>query len=378
MGIKNFSTILKHALQSVRHVTYQEFSGQTVAIDGSGFKYRFCHNSQSKRPHPHIDGFYQLFYRLLKFNIRPVLVLDGYAPQEKKLTLEDRAERKQRAIDKVLSLQHELTRIVGAKEVISLEQMSTLLDQVKGTPMESTVTIQVETIRKANKNIIHFPPTLFEDIRQLCFMMNIPIIRATGEADALCAKLYQTGQVQAILSEDSDILMYGGGRLIRKFGWTNEVELVDLQQILQSLHITYEQFIDLALLSGTDYTEPIRGLGPIGALDKIISGLSLEQIVGPTHWSVYRDAKRLIQVAGEKEYVPEGVIQPFDLRQYQITELTKILSEKCRYRSLTIIKHYDQLRTIYVPVSIDAGATPPKPKIKIALKSRGLITEIQK
>src|SRR6266403_1534699 len=98
---------------------------------------------------------------------------------------------------------------------------------------------------KTNKNIIKFDPNLYQDIYTLCKYMAVPIYRANWEADSLCGKLYESGQVDAILSEDSDILLYKGGRLIRKFNWTNSIEVVNLTKLLQDLTITYDQFVDL-------------------------------------------------------------------------------------------------------------------------------------
>jgi 5'-3' exonuclease len=197
---------------------------------------------------------------------------------------------------------------------------------------------------------------MYDDIDRLCRLMNVPILRAVGEADVLCAQLYRNGQVQAIMSEDSDILLYGGGHLIRKFGWTNEVELVVLNQVLQSLHLSYDQFVDVALLTGTDYTESIKGMGPVGVIEAIVHGAQLEQMVKPSDLKQYQEARQLIRMAGTKE--KPQTIPPFNFRLYQVDQLTHWMSEMCHYRPITIIKHYDQLRTVYTP----------RTKIKIVLK----------
>lgn len=375
MGIKNFGAIIKRATSGVTTATYGDFRGQTWAIDASIFCYRFAHNAQTKRPNSHIDGFYQLFLRLLKAGIRPVLVFDGKSPQEKQHTVDLRAKHKQKNMDKVECIRQDLIQLIGQDvgESPTSQQLESILVKFKGTSTESGIKTKMDELIKANKNVIHFQPGIYDDIRSLCTLMNVPFIRANGEADVLCAKLYLSGQVHAIMSEDSDILLYGGGRLIRKFSWTNEIEVLDLNQILKSLGITYNQFIDLAILSGTDYTPTtIGGLGPINALDYIVKGMTIEQIIkqlyqsGDTHYHIptednfpYQDARTLIKNACQYEL--PVVIEPFNLQNMVLDQLINVMTDKCHYRPITIQKHFDQLREIY---------QPPRPKIKISLKKK--------
>uniref|UniRef100_A0A6C0BLH2 XPG N-terminal domain-containing protein n=1 Tax=viral metagenome TaxID=1070528 RepID=A0A6C0BLH2_9ZZZZ len=363
MGIKNFGTIIKHATQGVRTATYSQFAGETWAIDASIFCYRFSHNSQTKRPNSHIDGFYQLFLRLLRFKIKPVLVFDGQAPHEKQHTVDVRAKHKQKNLDKVDKLQQELQQMTGATDVEKLI--------LTGQQLNQEIQSKIEELTRTKKNIIQFQPGIYDDIRTLCRLMSIPVLRAPGEADALCAQLYKMGLVQAIMSEDSDILLYGGGRLIRKFGWGNEIELVELDPLLKSLGITYSQFIDLAILCGTDYTaNTINGLGPINALEHITQGMTIETIVKQfcqppcNRYRVpseelfpYQEARRLITSGGQLEN--EIQIHPFDISQLNVNELTPLLMEKCHYRPLTIQKHCEQIKDAFVT----------KSKIRIMLKS---------
>jgi flap endonuclease-1 len=366
MGIKNFGTILKKATNGVSTATYQNFAGQTWAIDASIFCYRFAHNAQSKRPNSHIDGFYQLFLRLLKARIRPILVFDGKTPQEKMHTVELRARHKQKNLEKIEKLEQELTNLTGK----DCTDKPPVIDQFIGAENEEDIKTKIDALTRAKKSVITFQPGFYDDVRMLCDLMNVPVLRANGEADVLCAKLYETGQVQAIMSEDSDILLYKGGCLIRKFGWTNEIEVLELNKILESLDITYDQFIDLAILCGTDYTPTtITGLGPLNALELITKGMNIEQIITyiratngkchiPSETSFpYKQARELIKNACQLEQTV--MVDKFDLKKVNFVTLTNIMATKCRYRGSTIQKHYDQLKEIY---SIQ------RPKIKISIR----------
>jgi 5'-3' exonuclease len=362
MGIKNFGAILKKSTTGVSTKSYGDFSGETWAIDASIFCYRFAHNAQSKRPNSHIDGFYQLFLRLLKFKIKPILILDGHSPQEKKHTVDLRIKQKQKTIDRADKLKQELSEIAGTDEVNTPQQLNKLL-----THSESEVVTKANELIRVKKSIITFQAGMFDDIILLCELMNVPVMRAKGEADVLCSRLYKEGIVQAIMSEDSDILLYGGGRLIRKFGWTNEIELLELDKILQSLGITYQQFIDLAILCGTDYTTgTIPGLGPVDALCTIQNGLTIEQTLADCRYQsdnfCYQEARHLIQTSCQKEMYNE--IKQFDFSRMQVSQLVALMSEKCNYRPITVQKHCNIIEDIFRPKPVQ----PVQQKFKITLK----------
>lgn len=364
MGIKNFAYILKHATQGVYTASYSDFKGQTWAIDASIFCYRFSYNSQNKRSNPHIDGFYQLFYRLLKHGIRPVIVFDGEVPDEKQYTIDTRIKQKQKQLDKITQLRNELLdKIKDDKlqldEIPTNQQLNHISSQYRGTDKEDEVINIIKCLNKIIKNVINFPPGIYEDIRLLCDLMSVPFIRAQGEADVLCAQLYQDGQVQAIMSEDSDILLYGGGILIRKFNWTDKIEVLDLKLILKSLGISHDQFIDFAILSGTDYTiSTIGGLGYATALEYIMRGMNIEQIIelinndNNNRFRIpseeifpYQKARTLIKTAYQNE--PLITIIPFNILNIIQIPLTKLLMLKCNYRQLTVNKHIQQLHQVY-------------------------------
>jgi flap endonuclease-1 len=351
MGIKNFSTLMKKASDGVSNATYNDFAGQSWAIDASIFCYRFAHNAQGKRPNSHIDGFYQLFLRLLKAKIRPVLVFDGKAPKEKKHTLQLRAVQKKKNIEKIDKLEHVLETLTHTQAQASTEGAVVSKAEVQ------------EALSKAKKNVISFQPGFYDDIRMLCSLMNVPIVQAKEEADVMCAKLYTTGQVQAIMSEDSDILLYKGGRLIRKVGWTNDVEVLELDKILPSMGLTHDQFIDLAILCGTDYTNgTIPGLGPLTAFEYILKGLNIEQIIevlginAPSGFT-YQDARNLITTSVENEQTI--TVEQFDITKVNYQALEDVLTARCNYRISTVQKHYGLLTVLY---------GPQRPKIKLSVR----------
>ena len=402
MGIDNFTKLVKkYAADVIEIKEYNEFAGETWAIDASIFFYRFAYDPQSKKTNPHIDGFYQLVHRLYKNGIRPVIILDGKTPKQKLHTLEKRRQQKQKKMTEVSNLQEELISMMGGVIInlppdpnishsvqttpsLSLEQ---LVEMHKGHPLEMELKNKLDEVNKAKKNIIHFQPNIYQDIYTLCSFFCVPILRANYEADSLCSKLYVEGKVNAILSEDSDILLYNGGRLIRKFNWSNKIELIDLNKLLQKLQINYNQFIDLCILCGTDYTvTTIGGLGYVRAFELISKGFQIETIIEniqkakvcndkslktflkydlPDDLSDfdYQSARDLIKKAhGLEENIDQ--IQPFNVDNIDFDQLKILMVEKCNYQIQTVGKHESQIINGRI-----LHNQPKKEKVKISLKT---------
>lgn len=107
--------------------------------------------------------------------------------------------------------------------------------------------------------------TVFDQVEDFKFVLDlfgIPYIVSTEEADAQCAYLEQQGFVDGILSDDSDILLFGGKTLIRNtFSRVDAPELCCNEYISQGLDLTRHDLIFLAHLLGSDYTPGIKGIG---------------------------------------------------------------------------------------------------------------------
>jgi 5'-3' exonuclease len=73
-----------------------------------------------------------------------------------------------------------------------------------------------------------------------------------NESDVLCAKLVKCGYVDACLSEDMDIIIYGCKMLIKSCDGKYFVYIYD--NILKSLDITSNQLCFFASLLGCDYS----------------------------------------------------------------------------------------------------------------------------
>jgi DNA excision repair protein ERCC-5 len=96
----------------------------------------------------------------------------------------------------------------------------------------------------------------------------IPYITAPMEAEAQCAELVNLGLVDGIVTDDSDIFLFGGTRVYKNMFNSNKfVECYLGGDLEKELSLSREQLISLAQLLGSDYTEGLPGVGPVTAVE---------------------------------------------------------------------------------------------------------------
>jgi exonuclease-1 len=100
---------------------------------------------------------------------------------------------------------------------------------------------------------------------------NISYVVAPYEADAQLAYLEKKGFIQAIVTEDSDLLVFGCKTLLLKmtqFGDCVEIKRERFANVSGSITLhgwTDEDFRYMAILSGCDYLASVNGVGLITA-----------------------------------------------------------------------------------------------------------------
>jgi 5'-3' exonuclease len=88
------------------------------------------------------------------------------------------------------------------------------------------------------------------------------------------------GQAYAVASEDMDSLTFGAAFLLKGFNNKKEpIAEVSLEEVLRSLNLTQNEFIDMCILLGSDYTTHVEGIGPANGYKLIHQYSSLEQVI---------------------------------------------------------------------------------------------------
>lgn len=106
------------------------------------------------------------------------------------------------------------------------------------------------------------------ECQALLSLFGIPYITAPMEAEAQCAELVNMGLVDGIVTDDSDIFLFGGTRVYKNMFNSNKlVECYLAADLEKELSLSREQLISIAHLLGSDYTEGIPGIGPVTAIE---------------------------------------------------------------------------------------------------------------
>lgn len=170
---------------------------------------------------------------LIYFGVKPYLVFDGDNLPSKAGTEEDRYRRRQES--KALGL--ELQR--------------------KGRMPEA-----YQEFQKAVDVTPYMARQLIEELKQ----MDVQYVVAPYEADAQLVYLEQQGHIQGIISEDSDLLVFGAKRLLSKLdqhGECIEINRADFTACREVSLVGWsdENFRHMCILSGCDYLANIPKMG---------------------------------------------------------------------------------------------------------------------
>lgn len=140
--------------------------------------------------------------------------------------------------------------------------------------VESEVTKEIETLQqqrsKHSRDASSVTQDVVSDVQQLLRLFGIPFITAKGEAEAQCAYLQKLKIVDGIVTDDSDIFLFGGDNVYRNlFNQSKFVELYTLKDLNKLMCLKRDQLIQLAYLLGSDYTDGIDGVGGVLAMEII-------------------------------------------------------------------------------------------------------------
>ena len=110
--------------------------------------------------------------------------------------------------------------------------------------------------------------TMIQECQALLRLFGLPYITAPMEAEAQCAELVHLGLVDGIVTDDSDIFLFGGTRVYKNmFNSQKFVECYLLSDLEKEYALDRRKLIRFAHLLGSDYTEGISGVGPVTALE---------------------------------------------------------------------------------------------------------------
>lgn len=257
MGIKNLNSVIK---ESMKKTTFDKLRGSIIGVDFSLFLYRFVYNKNNP-----IECFLRQVHLFYRYKILPVYVIDGNAPLEKQVTLDKRAQKRQKLYDNIADL---------------------LEKQHDNNSPNTTSRIDSE-ITKLERRCVVFSQKLVQDILYFFELLGIPVICENEEADFILAKLSAANKIDYILSDDSDVLAFGAKKVLKNFCIKEEkCELYDMDDILMSLGVSMQKFVDICILCGCDYTTKIRNMNCGKSLQLILQWGSIKEVAKNTDYVI--------------------------------------------------------------------------------------------
>jgi flap endonuclease-1 len=227
MGIPKLNKLLVEqcSQQSIYKIHLQSLSGKKVAVDISIYLYRFLSDGNF------MEHLY-LFLSIFKFyNIEPIFVFDGKPPAEKNGTIQRRKDDRKEANNDYNELEKLLVNATDEERIEIEKKMSSLkrkMVRVRWAQIDKTI--------------------------ELIEAYGFKYYLAPHEADQLCIYLNHIGEVHAIVSDDMDMIVAGCSHVIRSINMsTREAMFYDTEKILIDMKLTKDEFIQIAVLSGTDY-----------------------------------------------------------------------------------------------------------------------------
>lgn len=218
MGIKLLSSLLsKYCQSAITKHSLQNFRGKRFVIDASNCIYRFLPNDTL------IPCIYEFCVTLKYYGIQPLFIFDGPNMIHKKDVIMERRREREEA-----------------------RRMYETLIQEPNPDQNAIKNAKLKMIKMTSKNIA--------DVKELLVSLKMPYIEAKSEADEVCARMVIDGYAHACVSGDTDMFIYGCPRVIRYLSIRKHTCIeFNLNHILDSLSLTFDEFKKVCMVAGTDY-----------------------------------------------------------------------------------------------------------------------------
>lgn len=243
---------------SRKEITFQDLKGKIIAVDAFNALYQFLSSIRQYDGTPlmdkkgnvtsHLSGLLYRNIALLSEGIKVVYVFDGKPPKLKGVTNEKRTENKKIAKEK----------FEAAKKKDDYEGM-----------------------KKYSAQFVKLDEQIISESKELLEALGIAVIQAPSEGESQASDLAKRKDVYGVASQDYDCLLFGSPRLIQNLTLARKrktpsgmveikPEIIELENVLNSLQINYDQLISLGILVGTDYNpQGIKGIGQKKALQLV-------------------------------------------------------------------------------------------------------------
>lgn len=285
MGIKLLNKFLRNNCPDIfEQVHISEYSYKKVSVDVSLYLCKF----KSIAGDRWLSMFLNLIACLRKNEVHCVMIYDNGAPPEKTAERKERAAQRAKVEERVYKLEEAIEKYHLTCEVDPLlvsfyqkkKKASDIHKRLLGKE-DTTVDMNfvIAEVEKMRSNILEINPGDFELTKKLFDILNVPYYDAPLEAETMCADLCKRNIVDAVLSEDTDVLAYGAPIFLSKINtYDGTCIRIKYTELLEQLDLVDREFLDLCIMCGTDYNKNIFRVGPEKAYKYIQKHSSIEEI----------------------------------------------------------------------------------------------------
>ena len=256
MGISGLLQFLKGAIQK-EHL--HSFANKRVAVDAMTWLHIGLFTQHPEVQQSEFGAYSYLVYAvrmiklLLFYHITPVFVFDGRHLSNKN----DTAERRQQARDNHQQIAEKLIK-----------------DGLYEAAQRYFVRAQAVTREMV---------CAFIDLVKSC---GLKVIVAPGEADPQLAFLLQMGEVDFVISEDSDVIAFGATKVIYKLKTDGKCHYFDHARLVSGICADYTlvgrfnrfKLSLMCVLAGCDYVDSLKGVGPKKAMELVWKSDNLSKL----------------------------------------------------------------------------------------------------
>ncbi len=283
MGINNLNVFLRKNCPDIfEEIHLSEYAYKKVAIDTSLFlcKYKAIYGDKW------LSAFVNLVCSLRRNEVHAVFIYDNGSPPEKEAEKEERRKQQENLKNKVLELENSLEKFINTGEL-----ESNLLDLYKKIKDDNPprllrkkddnidINLIKNKIDKMKSNILNISLTDFTLTKELFDILKIPYYNAILEAETTCGDLCKRGLVDAVLSEDTDLLAYETPIFLNKIDtYTDTCIRINYNNLLDSLELTSSEFLDFCIMCGCDYNKNIPKIGSQTAFKYLKKYKTIENI----------------------------------------------------------------------------------------------------
>lgn len=310
MGINGLNKFLRDKYSGTYEIVdIQEYSYKKVAIDISLYLYKFKIVAGEYR---WITAFINMIAFLRKNNIHCLFVYDNGCVDEKLQEQANRRKAKENTNEKIFKIkldveEFERNGIISEelKKFCKKNQLYKPVSLLNNTKQIICINRINDKLQKMQKYDVKITERDIKLTKELFDCLDVPYINAILEAETTCVDLYKRGLVDAVMTEDSDVLAYGGVILSKMDVELCKFTKIDCDKILEETELTYDEFLDFCIMCGTDYNSNIPKVGPVSAFKLIKEHKTIESIEENTKYDTevlnYKRTREIFKNYEEKD-----------------------------------------------------------------------------